>query len=280
MERKIKSSTQGFRTQDGAGVSLVRVLGRDTVKDYDPFLMLDSFDSEDPSDYMAGFPMHPHRGIETITYLKRGRMTHRDSLGSEDTIGDSEVQWMTTGSGILHEEMPEASERMLGVQLWLNLPRKDKMCRPTYNPIKADDFELWEGEGVRLELIAGTFKELKAYQSRHLPLDFYHLEMEEGAALELPTREEATVVLFTLLGSVSVSGEKVPPKTAVVLTEGDHVRIEAEEKADVLFLQSDPLKEEVAWGGPIVMNEPDELRLAFAELQSGRFLKHEMTEEA
>ena len=122
MERKISKQVRGFRTQDGAGVSLVRVLGNGTVQEYDPILMLDSFDSTNPDDYTAGFPMHPHRGIETISYVYRGFMTHKDSLGNEDTIGDGEVQWMTAGSGIMHEEKLPAAERMLGVQLWLNLP--------------------------------------------------------------------------------------------------------------------------------------------------------------
>ncbi|NCB45299.1 MAG: pirin family protein, partial [Clostridia bacterium] len=121
MGRKVIEQVQGYRTQDGAGVSLVRVLGLRTVKEYDPILMLDSFDSENPSDYTAGFPLHPHRGIETISYVYKGKMTHKDSLGNEDTIGDGEVQWMTAGSGILHEEKLPAADRLLGVQLWLNL---------------------------------------------------------------------------------------------------------------------------------------------------------------
>ena len=133
MERKISQQVRGYRTKDGAGVSLVRVLGNQTVEEYDPILMLDSFDSINPDDYTAGFPMHPHRGIETISYVYHGYMTHKDSLGNEDTIGDGEVQWMTAGSGILHEEKLPASERMLGVQLWLNLPAKDKMTAPAFS---------------------------------------------------------------------------------------------------------------------------------------------------
>ncbi|MBN2221661.1 MAG: pirin family protein, partial [Vallitaleaceae bacterium] len=127
MERTVRNQVTGYRTQDGAGVSLVRVLGNRTVDEFDPLLMLDSFDSINPSDYIAGFPLHPHRGIETISYVYRGHMTHKDSLGNEDTIGDGEVQWMTAGSGILHEENLPASDRLLGVQLWLNLAAKDKM---------------------------------------------------------------------------------------------------------------------------------------------------------
>lgn len=138
MDRKIRLKIKGYRAKDGAGVSLLRVLGHEMVYEYDPILLLDSFDSTNPDDYTAGFPMHPHRGIETISYVYRGKMIHKDSLGNEDTIGDGEVQWMTAGSGILHEEKLPASDRLLGVQLWLNLPAKDKMVPPAYKSIKND----------------------------------------------------------------------------------------------------------------------------------------------
>ena len=135
MEWRIKVKKQGYRTKDGAGVSLVRVLGQSTIKDFDPILMLDSFDKINPEEYTAGFPRHPHRGIETISYLYKGKMIHKDSLDNEDAIGDGEVQWMNSGSGILHEEKLPASDRLLGVQLWLNLPKKDKMSKPSYTSI-------------------------------------------------------------------------------------------------------------------------------------------------
>ena len=138
MERKVIYQVKGSPAVDGAGVHLVRVLGPDTVKEFDPVLMLDSFDSTNPPDYTAGFPMHPHRGIETISYVSSGQMMHRDSLGHSDTISSGEVQWMTAGSGILHEELLPAAERLLGVQLWLNLPAKEKMTSPRYHPERRD----------------------------------------------------------------------------------------------------------------------------------------------
>ncbi|MCD8163839.1 MAG: pirin family protein [Synergistaceae bacterium] len=136
MERKIIKTVQGQMATDGAGVRLVRVLGHETVRDFDPFLMLDSFDSRNPDDYTAGFPFHPHRGIETITYLIEGEMEHQDSLGNRGTIHGGESQWMTAGSGIMHQEMPMAGPRMLGLQIWLNLPQEDKMTAPRYFDIK------------------------------------------------------------------------------------------------------------------------------------------------
>lgn len=274
MERKIFKLVRGYRTQDGAGVSLVRVLGNQTVADYDPILMLDSFDSTNPDDYTAGFPMHPHRGIETISYVYRGHMTHKDSLGNEDTIGDGEVQWMTAGSGILHEERLPASVRLLGVQLWLNLPAKDKMAPPAYKSIKNSEIEEIEFEWGKLRLLAGEFEERKGYISKYLPLDYYDLHINPNKSVNIKTESDRSVMLFTLLGDAYVAGELVKEKTAVKLTEGDKVEILAtSEKAQVLFISSKRLNEPVAWGGPIVMNTYEELRHTFDELRKGTFIK-------
>lgn len=278
MERKISEQVTGFRTQDGAGVSLVRVLGNGTVKEYDPILMLDSFDSTNPDDYTAGFPMHPHRGIETISYVYRGQMTHKDSLGNEDTIGDGEVQWMTAGSGIMHEEKLPASERLLGVQLWLNLPAKDKMVPPAYHSIKNDEIQEIPVEGGKVRLLAGEYEGNKGYESKYLPLNYYDVHLEPGASLTIPTDENRSVMAFTLLGDAYIAGEPVKEKTAVKLTAGDQVEIKAgDEDVQVLFMSSLPLDEPVVWGGPIVMNSREELQKAFDDLQRGTFLQDEIS---
>lgn len=274
MERKIKQQVKGYKTQDGAGVNLVRVLGSGTVYEYDPILMLDSFDSSNPDDYTAGFPMHPHRGIETISYVYRGSMTHKDSLGNEDTIGDGEVQWMTAGSGILHEERPPASERLLGVQLWLNLPAKDKMTSPAYHSIKNNTIEEIEFEGGTLRLLAGEYEGREGYMSKYLPLDYYDVHLASNASIVLHTKRERSVMLFTLLGDAYVGGEPVKEKTAVKLTLGDYVEIRgADEDSQVLFVSSTLLGEPVVWGGPIVMNTKEELNKAFDDLKKGTFLQ-------
>lgn len=274
MERKISQQVRGYRTQDGAGVSLVRVLGNETVQEYDPILMLDSFDSTNPDDYTAGFPMHPHRGIETISYVYRGQMTHRDSLGNEDTIADGEVQWMTAGSGILHEEKLPASERMLGVQLWLNLPAKNKMVPPAYRSIKNSEIEEIELENGKLRLLAGEYEGRKGYMSKYLPLDYYDLHLDPNASIVLNTESERSVMVFTLLGDAYIGGELVKEKTAVKLNSGDYVEIKATDKnAQVLFISSKLLAEPVVWGGPIVMNTKDELNKAFDDLKKGTFLQ-------
>lgn len=278
MERKISQQVRGYRTKDGAGVSLVRVLGNQTVEEYDPILMLDSFDSKNPDDYTAGFPMHPHRGIETISYVYHGYMTHKDSLGNEDTIGDGEVQWMTAGSGILHEEKLPASERMLGVQLWLNLPAKDKMTAPAYRSIKNSEIEEIEIENGKLRLLAGEYNGRKGYQGKYLPLDYYDIHLNPYASITIRTDIERSVMAFTLLGNAYIGGELVKEKTAVKLTAGDHVEIKAiDQKAQVLFISSLYLHEPIFWGGPIVMNTKDELEQAFDDLKQGTFLQKEIS---
>ena len=265
---------QGFQTQDGAGVKLVRVLGNTTVKTYDPILMLDSFDSHNPEDYRAGFPMHPHRGIETISYIYKGKMSHKDSLGNEDTIENGEVQWMSAGSGIMHEESLPDSERMLGVQLWLNLPRKDKFSAPKYKALKKEDIEEIPFEGGYLRLLAGNYQDHRGHQSDYLPLDFYDIHLEGGREITIDTEEDRSIMLFTLLGQAQVEGQDIPEKTAVKLSSGQKVTIKGLDKENyILFISSKSLEEPIFWGGPIVMNSEEELEEAFMELRQGTFIK-------
>ncbi|MGM0395900.1 MAG: pirin family protein [Bacillota bacterium] len=275
MERKIKKKVTGYQTQDGAGVKLVRVLGHETIEDFDPILMLDSFDSRNPKDYIAGFPLHPHRGIETISYVYCGKMMHKDSLGNSDTISDGEVQWMTAGSGIQHEEKLPESERLLGVQLWLNMPRNRKMTPPAYHSINNSQIQEVPYEGGKVRVLAGTYKDITGFKSSHLPLDYYDIHIDGGASISVDTPREKSIMLFTLLGEVKVADEKVKEKTAVRLTEGDSVSISnnGSAVAQVLFVSSEALKEPVAWGGPIVMNTQEELRKAFTDLRQGTFLQ-------
>ena len=280
MKRKILNRTQGFRTKDGAGVSLVRVLSRNTTKEYDPVLMLDSFDSVDPDDYIKGFPMHPHRGIETITYLREGTMTHKDSMGNEDTITDNEVQWMTAGSGIMHEEMPKPSKRMLGVQLWLNLLAKDKMVRPHYQSLRGDDLKIVEEDFARVKVISGEYKGTKGYAPKYLPLDFYEIEIKKNEEFTIDTKDNQQVILFTLIGDIEVEGDVVYEKTAVTTTDGDKLTIKAkDEDVIVLFLKSIPTNEPIAWAGPIVMNTNEDLRQASLDLRNGTFIKEKPEED-
>ncbi|MGN0287108.1 MAG: pirin family protein [Atopobiaceae bacterium] len=284
--RRATNVVKGYRTQDGAGVSLVRVLGNQTALDFDPFLMLDSFDSTNPADYTAGFPLHPHRGIETVSYVRSGAMHHRDTMGFEDTVTDKEVQWMCAGSGVEHEETIPATGRLLGVQLWLNLPADQKMAAPTYHAIKRSDIESIQLEGATLRLLAGNFVdpdgvEHHGHQGEHLPLDYYELTVEPGATVTLDVQPDRSVMAFTLEGSARIGSLPLGPKTAAKLEEGSQVVITATDDGPsvVLVMSSVALHEPVAWGGPIVMNTIDQLHDAFRELDEGTFLRQGITVE-
>ncbi len=277
MNRSIRHKVTGFQTQDGAGVKLVRVLGSNTAKQFDPILMLDSFDSYNPDDYTAGFPFHPHRGIETISYIYSGSMTHKDSLGNTDTISDGEVQWMTAGSGIMHEEQIPPAKRMLGVQLWLNLSAKDKMVDPQYHAIRNSEITEIEFDGGKIRLLAGKYKDKQGFISKYQPLDYYDVHLEPKAKITIDTPIERSVMLFTLSGAAYIADKVVTEKTTVRLTEGDSVEIRAaNENAQVLFISSISLDEPIAWGGPIVMNTERELNDTFKELENGTFLNKTM----
>ncbi|MFP4457792.1 MAG: pirin family protein [Clostridia bacterium] len=275
MKRKIASIIQGRSTTDGAGVNLTRVLSNRTAEEFDPILMLDSFDSTNPKEYEKGFPMHPHRGIETISLISQGNMIHRDSLGNEDKISDGEVQWMTAGSGILHEERLPASKRLLGVQLWLNMPGKDKMAKPEYHSIKNEEIQDIPIKGGTLRLVSGQYKEYKGFMGKYLPLDYYHIILNPNTKFSINVDQEKSIMLFLLSGDAKVADEKVIEKSAVKLSEGTSIEIESlDERIEILFINSDPLGESISWGGPIVMNSREEIELAFKELRNGDFLKN------
>jgi len=274
VERKVKQQIRGYRTVDGAGVNLVRVLGNATAYDFDPILMLDSFDSVDPKDYIAGFPMHPHRGIETISYVYQGEMTHKDSLGNEDTIGNGEIQWMTAGSGIFHEEKLPATSRLLGVQLWLNLSTKDKMVEPEYHRIKTDEIEEIQIENGKLRLLAGNYGDHKGYQSKHLPLDYYDIHLGENSKFQVETEYNRSVMVFLLQGEAYIGEELIKEKVAAKLTEGELLNIRtAGNRAQILLMSSLAIQEPIVWGGPIVMSTKEDLNQAFEELRTGNFIK-------
>ncbi|MDO4281510.1 MAG: pirin family protein [Peptococcaceae bacterium] len=274
MNREVETQVQGFWTKDGAGVKLVRVLGNSTVRAFDPFLMLDSFDSDNPADYRAGFPMHPHRGIETVSYVARGKMRHRDSMGFSDTVADGEVQWMTAGAGILHEEMIPDADRLLGVQLWLNLPRADKRCAPSYHHISRAEIPEVAADGSTVRVLAGRYGEATGHQGDYLPLNYYHIHLDAGAALTFDTDPAHTAMIFTLEGAVQAGQTPVAEKTAAKLSAGDALTLAATDgPAEVLFMSAPPLGEPIAWGGPIVMNTEDELREAYFEMEDGTFLE-------
>jgi len=276
--REIIKIVKGNRAVDGAGVNLVRVIGYRDTKELDPFLMLDAFDSYDPADYVKGFPWHPHRGIETVTYLINGRMDHEDSLGNKGSIMAGDCQWMTAGSGILHQEMPIASDRMLGAQLWINLPQKDKMTDPAYRDIKAEKIPLVKDENGEVRIISGSFKGTKgAMQADYVKATYLDINVFPNKSMTIPTIDIENVFAYLVDGDAEF-GEKqtsISSHTGILFNKGEQIIIKAGKNGlRMLLLSGKALDEPIAWGGPIVMNTREELDHAFEELNNGTFIKH------
>lgn len=276
--RQIKKIVRGQAAIDGAGVRLVRLFGRNETRDFDPFLLMDAFDSTNPEDYVRGFPWHPHRGIETVTYLIKGDLEHGDSLGNSGRILDGDCQWMTAGSGIIHQEMPQPAERLLGCQIWLNLPAKDKFTEPAYNDILDADVPVVEEDHTRVRIIAGTYRDRKgAFEGKYVSPLYLDVEAQAGATWSLATDPKTTLFVYILAGSASFDPQNVQvisEKNIVLFNEGDQLRMWAgDEGARMLLLNASPLGEPIAWGGPIVMNTEQELRQAFKDLRQNTFIK-------
>lgn len=276
MLRKIKRVVSGYATQDGAGVKLVRILDNETSSDFDPFLMLDSFDSTNPDDYTKGFTWHPHRGIETITYLIEGEIEHQDSLGNKGVIKAGESQWMNSGSGVLHQEMPISSKRMLGFQLWLNLPKKNKMSKPSYQTLSTTNYikTLKEENGI-VKVISGDYHGVKGFKSKHVKATILDVDLNVNETFELNVKKNETVVVFNVLGDTIIDEQLVAEKSAVLLSDGNQINVSstADNTARFIIFQAKPLKEKIAWAGPIVMNDEKELKEAFEELNKDTFIK-------
>ena len=274
--REMRRIVVGSRQIDGAGVHLVRVIGRGDVEEFDPFLLLDAFDSRDPKDYVRGFPWHPHRGIETVTYLIAGDVEHGDSLGNGGHIRDGGCQWMTAGGGILHQEMPQASPRMLGLQLWLNLPCKDKFAPPQYRDLSGDRIPRVREKGARIGVISGHYgKTAGPTQGDFVKATMLDVELEPGAEFRLPTDPEATLFVYVVEGAGRFGGaDEVASHRAVLFGAGDEFAAKAGDRGVRFALFAGrPLREPIAWGGPIVMNTREELDQAFEEIENGTFIR-------
>ncbi len=276
MQRNIKKIIKGMATQDGAGVKLTRVLGARDVRDIDPFLMLDAFDSSNPDDYTKGFPWHPHRGIETFTYLIAGKIEHQDSLGNKGILSDNEAQWMTAGSGIIHQEMPKAAPRMLGLQLWINLPRVHKMTTPAYWDIKAKDILELKKEDQTIRIISGELEGLRPeVQPKYVAARILDVQLKAGATFTLDTPQDKTVFLYLFEGLLINSALQNPIQdhSVALFSHGDTLSLSAKNESRFVIFEGMPLNEPVAFGGPIVMNTQAELMQAFKELDEGTFIR-------
>ena len=294
--RPVKRLAKSTPTLEGAGVHLRRAFGFGDTAEVDPFLLLDDFRGDRPADYIAGFPWHPHRGIETITYVLAGNVDHADSLGNAGTIGPGDVQWMTAGSGIIHQEMPHGNDRgqMHGFQLWANLPASLKMTSPRYQDVKSKDIpEVTDDDGTSVRVICGTF------WGKSGPVDdvaaepqYLDVFVPPGRRRSLPVATRRSAFAYVTAGSGrfanasepqpvltdvigGAEGEYADNRSLVIFDSGDEVIVQAGEQGiRFLLVSGRPLREPVAWRGPIVMNTNEELRQAFEEFRNGTFLKH------
>jgi redox-sensitive bicupin YhaK (pirin superfamily) len=294
--RPVKRIGTSIPTIEGAGVKLNRAFGFGSTDEFDPFLLLDDFRNDRPDDYRAGFPWHPHRGIETITYVLAGTVEHGDSLGNRGSLGAGDVQWMTAGSGILHQEMPQgdARGRMHGFQLWANLPSRLKMTAPRYQDVPAAEIpEVAEDDGTRVRVICGEFR------GKRGPVDgtaadprYLDVFVPPGRRKTLPVETSRHAFAYVFEGSGTFAGasepfgvltekaatpvrERTGNRSLVVFDAGDEVTVVAgEEGMRFLLVSGKPIEEPVAWYGPIVMNTDAELRQAVKELRDGTFIKH------
>lgn len=273
--RPVDRLIAGQPTSDGAGVKLVRVLTQDLQRRLDPFLMLDAFGTDHPGDYIAGFPDHPHRGFETVTYMLAGRMRHRDSAGNEGVVGPGGVQWMTAGRGVIHSEMPEQAEgRMEGFQLWLNLPARDKMRAPWYRDIPADEIPEATAPGVRVRIIAGQALGSRGAMQREVTEPLYlDIEMQAGAHFEQMIPAGYNAFVYVYRGGLDIAGTTVPRQRMAILAnrpEADGVALHAgPEGVRAILVAGAPLNEPIAQYGPFVMNTNEQIFQAVADFQSG-----------
>lgn len=280
--RSVRKVITGKSATDGAGVKLTRLFGYYDVKEFDPFLMMDAFDSVDSEDYIKGFPWHPHRGIETITYLIQGEIEHGDSLGNKGVIQAGECQWMTAGSGIIHQEMPQPSDRLLGCQLWLNLPEQHKMTEPKYRSLTQENIPVVKEGGVHIRVLSGVYNGIHgAMEADYVKALYLDIEMEAHQAWNLETLREDNLFVYVLEGSGVFGlepGELLHRKQIGLFTKGsDFVANTEGEAIRFLLMAGKPLEEPIAWGGPIVMNTHEELEIASRELENGTFIKTQGT---
>jgi redox-sensitive bicupin YhaK (pirin superfamily) len=272
--RSVTQVFDGVAASDGAGVRMTRVIASPMLDHFDPFLLLDEFRSDDPDDYIAGFPDHPHRGFETVTYMLAGSMRHGDNQGNTGLLEAGSVQWMTAGRGIVHSEMPMQEDGLMwGFQLWVNLPSKDKMTEPRYQDIAPSDVPgVLLAEGVTARVVAGTLRDIKGPVSGVVtePL-FLDIELDGARNVTVETPPEHNVFAYVYDGRVEVAGQLVKPKQIALLGKGDLLDLRSDADARLIVVGGRPLGESVARYGPFVMNTEAELRQAFIDFQSGNF---------
>ncbi len=275
-QRRVSFITQGQAAIDGAGVKLTRIIGTQQLNMLDPFLLLDCFESDDPDDYIAGFPSHPHRGFETVTYLLAGKMRHQDSVGNNGVIEPGGVQWMTAGKGIVHSEMPEQENGLLkGFQLWVNLPSTEKMCTPYYQEFSPDKIALEKSDkGTEIRVVAGKTDQgtLGPVNKDYIKPTYLDVQLAVGNTFKQTISAEHNCFIYVIEGQINIADEVITQNVLAVLSAGEQVTIDAEQASRFLLLAAKPLNEPVARSGPFVMNTHEQLMQAYEDFQTNNLL--------
>ncbi len=276
---EVKKIVKAVNASDGAGVKLKRSIGTPEADYIDPFLMLDEFGSDNKDDYVAGFPPHPHRGIETVTYMLNGQFEHEDSTGSKGKMEPGDVQWMKTGRGIIHSEMPAMTGgKLLGFQLWINMPAKLKKNKPEYLYIKSAELGVHKDSEKTIKIIAGKFEKTEGPQSNHnVEPIYFHIDLNEGKEFKFEVPGGHNSFIYILKGELKI-GEKEHDKTTnsnlILLERGNKICVKANKKTEFLFISGKPIGEPIARGGPFVMNTKAEILEAIQDYNNGTFAKY------
>ena len=276
---EIKKIVKSVETSDGAGVKLKRSIGTPEAEYIDPFLMLDEFGSENKDDYIAGFPPHPHRGIETVTYMLEGEFQHEDSIGSKGKMRSGDIQWMKTGRGIIHSEMPAMSGgKLLGFQLWINMPAKLKMNKPEYHYIKNNELGFYKDNEKIVKIIAGKFKNQKGPEKNHnVEPIFLHVVLNKNKEFNMDLPNGHNSFIYLLNGELKIGRkehQKIKNSTLILLNNGSNLVVKSMERSEFLIIAGKPIGETIARGGPFVMNTKEEIIQAVEDYKSGKFAKY------
>ena len=276
---EIKKIIKAQETSDGAGVKLKRSIGTPDANYIDPFLMLDEFGSENKNDYIAGFPPHPHRGIETVTYMLKGKFQHEDSTGAKGIMSSGDVQWMKTGRGIIHSEMPAMDGgKLLGFQLWINMPAKLKKNKPEYLYIKKKDLGSIVNDDFELNVIAGKYEKIEGPEKHHnLEIVYFHIILNAEKEFKYTIPDSHNSFVYLLKGDLIIgknNHKKINNSNLVLLEKGNNLFIKANQQSEFLFIAGKPIGEKIARGGPFVMNTKEEINQAIQDYQNGTFAKY------
>tara|TARA_Y100000996_G_scaffold41490_1_gene28772 strand:+ start:111 stop:953 length:843 start_codon:yes stop_codon:yes gene_type:complete len=276
---KIKQIIDPIETSDGAGVKLKRSIGTSQIDYFDPFLMLDEFGSENPEDYIKGFPPHPHRGIETVTYMLNGEFEHKDSAGGQGKMSPGDVQWMKTGRGIIHSEMPVMENGKLhGFQLWINMPSDLKKNKPEYLYIDSEKIPCYQDNEKSIKIIAGEYSNMKGSVTNHnVNPTYFDVELEEGKIFDFEIPEENNSFIYLVEGRIRIGDEEnndLESSKLILLEKGNKLMVASETKSKFLLISGKPIREPIARGGPFVMNTREEVQQAIQDFNNGSFAKY------